>query len=231
MSEPVPPGGTPKSATPKSATPKSATPPSETQSRRASIGARRSPAAEAAILDAARSLLAEKGYAGFSIDEVARRAGAGKPTIYRWWPSKADLFIAVYSADKAAAIVVPDTGALATDLAAYTTELWRFWRETPSGVAFRALLAEAQASEQAMAALRDKFLPLRLADLACVFTRAADRGEIAPADADDLLQLYIGFHWVHLLTGRIGEDAASIERMARLIVRAGRPDTAAPPTR
>ncbi|MDC7789297.1 TetR/AcrR family transcriptional regulator [Rhodoplanes sp. TEM] len=205
--------------------------PTETAPRRASIGARRNPAAETAILAAARGLLAEKGYAGFSIDEVARRAGAGKPTIYRWWPSKADLFIAVYAADKAAAIAVPDTGSLAADLAGYTAALWRFWRETPSGAAFRALLAEAQASEQAMTALREKFLPLRLADLGCVFTRAAGRGEIAAADAESLLQLYIGFHWVHLLTERIDEDAALIDRMARLIVRAGRPDTAAPPSR
>ncbi|MBK5961782.1 hypothetical protein CCR97_26765 [Rhodoplanes elegans] len=200
--------------------------------RRASIGARRNPAAETAILGAARALLAEKGYAGFSIDEVARRAGAGKPTIYRWWPSKADLFIAVYAADKAAAIAVPDTGDLAADLSVYTKALWRFWRETSSGAAFRALIAEAQASEQAMIALREKFLPVRLADLGCVFTRAVERGEIAAADAPALLQLYIGFHWVHLLTGRIAEETELIEQAARLIVRAGggAPATAAAPT-
>ncbi|MFL9827629.1 TetR/AcrR family transcriptional regulator [Rhodoplanes sp. SY1] len=189
--------------------------------RRASIGARRNPAAEAAILEAARALLAEKGYAGFSIDEVARRAGAGKPTIYRWWPSKADLFIAVYAADKAAAIAVPDTGELAADLSGYTKALWRFWRETPSGAAFRALIAEAQASEQAMIALREKFLPVRLADLGCVFTRAVGRGEIDAEDAPALLQLYIGFHWVHLLTGRIAEETELIDTASRLIVRAG----------
>lgn len=199
--------------------------------RRASIGARRNPAAETAILEAARGLLAERGYAGFSIDEVARRAGAGKPTIYRWWPSKADLFIAAYSADKAAAITVPDSGDLATDLVAYTVAVWRFWRETPSGAAFRALIAEAQASDQAMTALREKFLPVRLSDLRCLFVRAAERGEI-PTDAiDDLMQLYIGFHWVHLLTGRIAEDTGLIDRVAGRIVRAGRPDTAAPPSR
>lgn len=195
--------------------------PHEAGHRRASIGARRNPAAEAAILEAARALLAEKGYAGFSIDEVARRAGAGKPTIYRWWPSKADLFIAVYAADKAAAIQAPDTGDLAGDLAAYTSALWRFWRETPSGAAFKGLLAEAQASDPALTALREKFLPVRLSDLGCVFTRAAERGEITAEDAPALLRLYIGFHWVHLLTGRIDEDPALIDQMARLIARAG----------
>ena len=69
--------------------------------RRASIGARRSPETEAAVKDAARAILAEKGYAGFSIDAVSRRAGAGKPTIYRWWKNRADLLMEVYAAEKA----------------------------------------------------------------------------------------------------------------------------------
>lgn len=185
--------------------------------RRASIGARRSPEAEAAILAAARALLAERGYAGFSIDEVARRAGAGKPTIYRWWPTKADLFIDVYSAEKAAHMELPETGALRSDILAYTRALWTFWRETPSGRTFRALIAEAQATDAALAALRDKFLPERLRDLRHMFERAAIRGEIAPEAVDDLLTLYIGFNWVRLLTDRLDDDPAAIARVARLI--------------
>lgn len=44
-----------------------------------------------AILDATRQLLREVGYARLSIEAVAKRAGVGKPTIYRWWPDKAQL--------------------------------------------------------------------------------------------------------------------------------------------
>jgi AcrR family transcriptional regulator len=192
-----------------------------TSRSRGSIGARRNPESEAAVLHAARELLAERGYAGFSIEEVARRAGAGKPTIYRWWPTKADLFVALYQADKAAALEVPDTGALATDLAAYTEALWRFWRESPSGSAFRALLAEAQGSEAALEALNTKFMPDRVRPLAAMFERAAARGEIDAARIDTLLRLYIGFNWFHLLHGRIETDAARITEMAQAIARAG----------
>ncbi len=64
---------------------------------RRSIGAQRNPDSERAILDAARDLLAEEGLAGFSIEAVARRARAGKPTIYRWWPDKTRLLLAVYA--------------------------------------------------------------------------------------------------------------------------------------
>ncbi|MFG1479494.1 TetR/AcrR family transcriptional regulator [Xanthobacter sp. V4C-4] len=185
--------------------------------RRASIGARRNPEAEAAILDAARALLAERGYAGFSIEEVARRAGAGKPTIYRWWPTKADLFIDVYSAEKSATLAPPRTGALWSDLLAYTRALWAFWRDTPSGRTFRALIAEAQASAPALVALRDKFLPQRLKDVRRMFEEAAARGEIEPQAVEHLLTLYIGFNWVHLLTDRIADDPEGIEIVARTL--------------
>ena len=50
-------------------------------------GPNRSDASHAAILDAAASELTEKGWRGFSVDNVARRAKASKQTIYRWWDS------------------------------------------------------------------------------------------------------------------------------------------------
>ena len=69
---------------------------------RASIGSHRNPESHAAILDAAAALLAEHGYAGVTFEAVARRAGAGKPTLYRWWPNKAALLIEVYDREKVA---------------------------------------------------------------------------------------------------------------------------------
>jgi AcrR family transcriptional regulator len=188
--------------------------------RRVSIGARRNPAAEAAILASARGLLNEKGYAGFSIDEVARRAGAGKPTIYRWWPTKADLFIDVYAAEKSATIPVPDTGDFVEDLTRYTLDLWTFWRDSPSGRTFRALLAEAQASDQALEALRTKFLPQRLQALREIMQRAVARHEIEAADLELLVALYIGFNWFHLLSGDFHPDAKLVRRMARQLAAA-----------
>jgi AcrR family transcriptional regulator len=187
-----------------------------TNPRRSSIGAKRNPLAEAAILGAARDLLLEKGYAGFAIDEVARRAGAGKPTIYRWWPTKADLFVAVYSAEKEATIDLPSLGSLRGDLIRYTTELWRFWRQNPAGSAFRGLIAEAQGSAAALDALRTKFLGERMATPRLLFQRAAQRGDIAAAHIEDIMALWIGLNWYHLLTGQLDDEAALLRRITLL---------------
>ena len=49
---------------------------------------RRNEASRRAILAAAFELVQEVGYAKLSIEGIAARAGVGKQTIYRWWPSK-----------------------------------------------------------------------------------------------------------------------------------------------
>ncbi|WP_332683450.1 TetR/AcrR family transcriptional regulator [Bosea sp. (in: a-proteobacteria)] len=184
--------------------------------RRASIGARRNPASQAAILAAARAVLAEQGYSGFSIDAVSRRAGAGKPTIYRWWKSRAELLIEVYAAEKGA-LRAATTGNLAEDLTAYTAALWDFWRDTPSGRTFRALVAEAQHDETALEALRGKFLPERLQDVRALFGAAVARGEIAAAEVEMRLALYVGFNWYYVLTDRLVDGRAAIPAAMRLV--------------
>ena len=52
------------------------------------MGRKRSAKCHLAIVESAAALLEEQGYLGFTIEEVAQRAGAGKQTIYRWWGGK-----------------------------------------------------------------------------------------------------------------------------------------------
>jgi len=56
-----------------------------------SRGRPRNTQADAEILDAALALLRDGGYRALALDEVARRAGTAKSSIYRRWPSKAAL--------------------------------------------------------------------------------------------------------------------------------------------
>ncbi|MFC5149799.1 TetR/AcrR family transcriptional regulator [Streptomyces aureoversilis] len=80
---------------------------------------RRSERSRRAIFDAALSLVGEVGYDKLTIEGIAGRAGVGKQTIYRWWPSKAAVLLDAFTADAEAADheqALPDTGDLAADL-------------------------------------------------------------------------------------------------------------------
>ena len=78
--------------------------------------------ADAAIRQAAIEVLADKGPGGFTVDEVAARAGCGKATIYRRWPSRANLLL-----DTAHSMGLEpepvDTGSVRGDLALLITQL------------------------------------------------------------------------------------------------------------
>ncbi|AQZ62629.1 TetR family transcriptional regulator [[Actinomadura] parvosata subsp. kistnae] len=87
--------------------------------------ARRSERSRQAILEAARELVSEVGYAKVSIEAIAARAGVGKQTIYRWWRGKGavvfDAFLALSEAGEGEAgegggVTLPDTGDIEADL-------------------------------------------------------------------------------------------------------------------
>lgn len=86
---------------------------------------RRSERSRRAIFDAALALVSEAGYTKTTIEGIAARAGVGKQTIYRWWPSKAAVLLDAFldlaaQANEAlggdAESEIPDTGDLAADL-------------------------------------------------------------------------------------------------------------------
>lgn len=173
-------------------------------------GNRRDPNAHAAILAAAAAILAERGPAGFAIEAVARRAGVGKPTIYRWWPNRTALLLEVIEQEKMPSLQAIAGRDLAEDLTAIILAVWRFWRDSPSGRAYRGLLAEAQGSETAQAELR-AWLATRRGHIEAALDRARARGEVpAHVDAGLLADLFYGFNWYRLLTGQIGDDAVAV---------------------
>src|SRR4051812_2052510 len=105
-----------------SRTPHAATAPTKAPEARTPDPARRSDRSRRAILDAALALVGEVGYNRLTIEAIAARAGVGKQTIYRWWPSKAAVLL-----DASLALAgdvpegegrpgLPDTGDLAADL-------------------------------------------------------------------------------------------------------------------
>ncbi len=189
--------------------------------KRASIGARRNPAAQQAILDAANAILLEEGLAGFSIEAVARRARAGKPTIYRWWPNRTALLLDVYHRAKAD-LPEPDTGTLEGDARMFLTNLLAFWSAPAASTIFRSIIAEAQGNADAMKELR-AYVEERRGYIGAILERACRRGEIG--DGFDLRAMgdwLVAFAWHRLLTGHGETTAGEIETVAKIFAAGAR---------
>ena len=188
------------------------------EDRRRSIGARRNPETEQAILEAAEAIMAEEGIAGFSIEAVAKRARAGKPTIYKWWPGKTALLLDVYHRHKPASVHT-DTGTTEGDVAAFLSGIFAHWGESGAGNVFRFVIAEAQRDEAAAESLRAYSAERRIQSGA-IFKRGVERGELA-ADTDIGLaaDMLAGFVWHRLLTGRVERNPGQLQQAARQMVR------------
>jgi AcrR family transcriptional regulator len=145
---------------------------------------RRGAALEEAILRAAAEELRESGYAGLTMDRVARRAGTNKNAIYRRWPHRAALGIAAYRHLVAAQLPDPDTGTLRGD----ALEMMRRANETwssPHGAIVRDLLAAAAADPQLLALLRERSGTTAMDEAwLTMLRRAVARGEAPPEAVD-----------------------------------------------
>jgi AcrR family transcriptional regulator len=167
-------------------------------------GRPRSPEADRAILTAAVELLAERGLASMSIEEVAARAGVGKTTIYRRWPSKGLLALDAFVASFREQQPLPDTGTLRGDLLAALHAWVRAVTQTPMGSMLTGLIAEAQHDTELRGAWRDRVLePLR-SQHRIMLDRASARAEIpADVDQDVVLDLFFGAAEHRLLLGHL----------------------------
>ncbi|MFG3558631.1 TetR/AcrR family transcriptional regulator [Micromonospora sp. NPDC047557] len=176
-------------------------------------GARRT----AQILDATLHLVAERGYEGLTIEGVAERAGVNKTTIYRWWPSKAALLGVALTDAPLLRFAAPDTGSLHGDLLALAQTLVSLLTEPGSAtLAVAALGAAAQNPE--LAAYARAFFADRLAGQLPIFTRAAERGELA-ADTDPMLIMdaLAGAVWARVVLRQLPVEKSFPEKLATLL--------------
>ncbi|MGW2653575.1 TetR/AcrR family transcriptional regulator [Streptomyces sp. NPDC001478] len=158
------------------------------------------PRAAGAIHDATLRLLAERGYAGLTIESVAQEAGVNKTTIYRWWPSKAPLLRAALLRSRALDVSVPDTGSLRGDLIALTEQIVALVTGARTQALVRAMTAGSGLPDDELAALTRDFFADRFSRERPVFARAVARGELPP-DTDPmlLLDLIAGAVWMRAL--------------------------------
>lgn len=145
-----------------------------------SVGRPRSERSETAILNAAMEILIERGYRGFTIDEVVTRASVSKATIYRRWPSKELLAVAAVAGFPELHAV--DTGSLEEDLYTIVAEFADVVQNTALGAVWPSLVGERSRNAELKAAL-DEMTEYRRTPTRLAFQRAIERGEL-PEDLD-----------------------------------------------
>jgi AcrR family transcriptional regulator len=145
-------------------------------------GRPRSAIADQAIREAAVDLFAERGFEGFSVEDVAERAGVGKATVYRRYPTKVDLVVEAAACLAANEIAFPDTGNLRDDARELARALIAAFKSSPAGRVMPAMAFERRRYPELDARYR-KFLADRKARTRAVLRRAVERGEL-PRDTD-----------------------------------------------
>ncbi|WIM87693.1 TetR/AcrR family transcriptional regulator [Candidatus Mycobacterium wuenschmannii] len=147
---------------------------------------------ETELLDVTLQLLQEHGYDRLTLDAVAARARASKATVYRRWPSKAELVLAAFIEGVRQVAVHPHTGSLRGDLIAFG-EACREQASAQAGT-IRAVLVETSRHPALNEALQHQFLDQRKALIDEVLHDAVKRGEIdAAAISDELWDLLPGY--------------------------------------
>jgi AcrR family transcriptional regulator len=187
---------------------------------------RRSDRARTAILDATAELITEAGYGNLSIEAIAARAGVGKQTIYRWWPSKGavvfDAFLKLQEDE--GGTEVPTTDDLAADIALLLRETARGLVDPRFDGPYRALAAEIQHDPSLNREMLDRLLGPLLAATRQRIVRGQETGQIdAALDPAIAVELLYGpmFHRWLLRTAPL--DEAYADALAEHVVRVLRP--------
>ncbi|HCO02102.1 MAG TPA: TetR family transcriptional regulator [Actinobacteria bacterium] len=132
---------------------------------------------DTAILAATAELLGECGYGRLSIEGVAARAGVGKSTIYRRWPSKVPLVIDAVACLHETAVPAEDEDtrqALVMSLSRFIHLL----SESPAGPVLFGLIAELPRNPDLARAVREELLSKRRSRVFAILQRGIERGEL-----------------------------------------------------
>ena len=155
-------------------------------------GRKRDHSRDTSILEATLLVLADAGYDGLTIDRVAAQAGAARATVYRRWPTKADLVLAAVEQLSHGDVdldQLPDTGSLRGDMAAMilpqTEEEQQFRTKVMAGLLSLSFTEEPRLAEAATGAGVGPWIEAS----EILMRRAVDRGEFPPADISVLAQV------------------------------------------
>jgi AcrR family transcriptional regulator len=147
---------------------------------------------EAELLAVTVRLLQQQGYERLTLDAVAAAARASKATVYRRWPSKAELVLAAVIEGAREVSVAPETGTLRGDLLQLANKICEHARTHASTM--RAVMVEVSRNAALQEAMQHQFLDERKTPIDHALRQAVERGELDPAAiTEDLWDLIPGY--------------------------------------
>ncbi|MEV6769453.1 TetR/AcrR family transcriptional regulator [Nocardia sp. NPDC051030] len=166
--------------------------------------------------------LSERGYAAFTVDNVAQRAGVHKTTVYRRWPDRDSLITDALADSVAAEIPMPDTGSIEDDLRALARSLVA-WINSPSGRAVLAVMLSPAADLPSPPDATRHVFRDRIRRALPIVTRAATRGEIpSGTDPAELVKTLVAPIYLRVLITREPVNDETADAAATLAITAAR---------
>jgi AcrR family transcriptional regulator len=177
-------------------------------------GRPRNAAADTAILDATRALLAERGFADLTIAEVAARAGVAKTTLYRRWPGKSDLVVDAMAA-LFGSLELVDHGSMLADALGVVRQYAALLSLPETKAALLALAAESQCDASLHEKVKRQVVHPQRRLVLEGWERAAARGEVeGETDVDLIFDIVCGTLVQRIL---IGGEPVDDDYLARLV--------------
>ena len=176
-------------------------------------GRPRSSESTSAILDSTLRLLKEHALRDITIEMIAKCAGVGKTTIYKWWPSKAFVALEAFGLEMRRDVLIPDTGSAERDFSEQLQSVIKFYT-SKTGRIFSQFLAECQSDAEFAALFQERFLLPRRAAVQVIWERGVTRKQIdSTIDMDTVLDLIYGPMIFRLMAGHAqlnAKEAAGI---------------------
>lgn len=166
--------------------------------------------------------LAEHGFDGLDLADVARRAGVGKTTVYRRWSTTAGLVADLLDDMAEQSTPRTDTGSLIEDLKANARLVAKTLSDPRQGALFKSVIAAATCDARTAESL-NRFYAIRVEEWAACVTQALERGELpAGTDPGEVIRSVSAPLYYRLLTGGGPLDTAAADRAAEAAAAAAR---------
>lgn len=183
-------------------------------------GRPRSEQSRGAVLRATSQLIDEVGLRAMTTDEIARRSGVSKATIYKWWPTKYAVAVEAFLSQMDAQSADPDSGSAREDFRRTLRGLMRFYR-SKNGRAYAQLVGEAQFDPRIGKELREHLIGSRREVMRAILKRGVERGELSPdIDEEVAVDLIFGPAMYRLVAGHAPLNNASADAIVDTAMRA-----------